>query len=80
MGRLAILIGRRWATLESVKTATWRHLSHQHKSNEVPERKTNFRCLHVLQVHTDLAGDAISKPKIGCGNLRQKFTRTAACE
>ncbi len=46
--------------------------------SRVPERKTNFGCLHVLQVHTDLTGDAISEPKIGCGNLRWGINKTVA--
>jgi hypothetical protein len=72
----AIFIGKRLATLGSVKTATYSinisALSH------VNEHRTDFGCLHVLQVHTDLASDAISKTKIRRGNLHRKFVMTPA--
>ena len=41
--------------------------------NHVNVHRTDFGCLHVLQVHTDLASDAISKTKIRRGNLHRKF-------
>ena len=65
----AIFIGKRLATLGSVKTATYGIVVSALK--HVNKRRTDFGCLHVLQVHTDLASDAISKTKIRRGNLHQ---------
>jgi hypothetical protein len=49
--------------------------------SQVPEVRTDFRCPHVFQVHTNLTGDTISKPKIGRGNLGEwRFTTSPACE
>lgn len=70
----AIFIGKRLATLGSVKTATYRIIILA--LNHVNERRTDFGCLHVLQVHTDLASDAISKTKIRRGNLHREFVMT----
>lgn len=59
------------ATLGSVKTATYGTIVSA--LNHVNERRTDFGCLHVLQVHTDLASDAISKTKIRRGNLHRRI-------
>jgi hypothetical protein len=72
----AIFIGKRLATLGSVKTATYSIIVSA--SNHVNECRTDFGCLHVLQVHTDLASDAISKTEIRRGNLHRRFVMTPA--
>ena len=41
---------------------------------------TDFGCLHVLQVHSDLAGYAISKAKIGRSNLHWRFITNPTCK
>ena len=69
----AIFIGKRLATLGSVKTATYCIIVSA--LNHVNVHRTDFGCLHVLQVHTDLASDAISKTKIRRGNLHRKFVK-----
>lgn len=72
----AIFIGKRLATLGSVKTATY--ITIVSALNHVNERRTDFGCLHVLQVHTDLASDTISETKIRRGDLHRKFVMTPA--